>query len=488
MERVNVDFGIDLGTTNSAIAVLNGSDVEIIRNNEGFERTPSAVFCDRNGDVSVGRRAKERLDVDPENAKSEFKLQMGTDTEYVFGRSGRRMRPEELSAEVLKSLIADVKERTGEAVQSAVITVPAFFELPQCKATSDAAKLAGISFSPLVTEPAAAAMAYGFRKERDGVFWLVYDFGGGTFDAAVVRMRDGMVQVVNHGWDYQLGGKLIDWAIVEHVLVPAVINELHLSDFRRGNPKWSNAMAQLKLRAAEATITASHDPSVEILIDPLCQDESGKNLRFEYELTRAAVEGVAEPFIAQSIRICRKVLADQKLGVSNVEKVLLVGGPSLTPYLRERLSDPREGLGIPLDFSLDPLTVVARGAAIFAGSQRAISSTTRTVAAGQFGVELEYNPVGPDQEPLIGGRVVSNSNDQDFRGFTLEFVNIEARPEWRSGKVQLARSGNFTTTLWAERGQQNRFQINLYDATGRQRLMSPESLTYTVGTGMIARY
>lgn len=484
MSRTTVDFGIDLGTTNSAIGVLKGTEVEIIRNNEGFEYTPSAVFIDRNGGLSVGRRAKERLDIDADNAKSEFKLQMGTDAEYVFTRTGRRMGPDDLSAEVLKSLKADVKQRTGEDVQAAVITVPAAFELPQCKATNEAAKLAGISFSPLVQEPVAAAMAYGFQSESDRVFWLVYDLGGGTFDAAVIKMREGMIQVVNHGGDNQLGGKLIDWAIVEQLLVPAVIKEFNLSDFRRGNPKWSKAIAKLKLRAEEAKIRASHDSTVEILIDPLCQDESGENLTFEYELKKADVERVAEPFIAQSIRICRKVLADQKLAVNNVEKVLLVGGPSLTPYLRERLSDPKEGLGIPLDFSLDPLTVVARGAAIFAGSQRVVSSTPRTVAAGQFGVELDYNPVGPDPEPLVGGRVLSSGNGQDFTGFTLEFINTEARPEWRSGKVQLARSGNFTTTLWAERGRQNRFQINLCDATGSQRQISPDSLAYTVGTGM----
>src|SRR6185369_11430658 len=199
MSRITVDFGIDLGTTNSAIGLLKGTDVEIIRNNENFDYTPSAVFIDKNGALAVGQSAKQRLEMDPDNAKAEFKLQMGTDAEYLFVRSGRRMKPEDLSAEVLKSLKSAVKQRIGEEFEAAVITVPAAFELPQCKATNQAAQLAGINFSPLVQEPVAAAMAYGFQSQSDKVFWLVYDFGGGTFDAAVIRMRDSMIQVVNHG-------------------------------------------------------------------------------------------------------------------------------------------------------------------------------------------------------------------------------------------------------------------------------------------------
>lgn len=484
MSRTTVDFGIDLGTTNSAIGVLKGTEVEIIRNNEGFEYTPSAVFIDRNNGMIVGRGAKQRLDIDPDNSKAEFKLQMGTDAQYLFARSGRNLRPEELSAEVLKSLKADVKQRIGEDVTAAVITVPAAFELPQCKATNEAAKLAGISFSPLVQEPVAAAMAYGFQSESDSVFWLVYDLGGGTFDAAVIRMHEGMIQVVNHGGDNQLGGKLIDWAIVEQFLIPAASKEFRLTDFRRGNPKWSKAIAKLKLAAEEAKIRVSRDEISEIVIDPLCQDDDGEPVTFEYDLRKADVERVAEPFISQSIRICRKVLADQKLDSRNVEKLLLVGGPTLTPYLRERLADPHEGLGIPLDYTQNPLTVVARGAAIFAGSQRLTSSAPKNIAAGSYAVELEYNPVGPDPEPLIGGQVIAGGNGQSLIGYTIEFINTESRPQWRSGRVQLAANGAFTTTLWAEKGKLNNFQIELCNQTGTKCELSPNHLTYTVGASM----
>lgn len=424
MKRVTVDFGIDLGTTNSAIAVLKGTDVEVIRNNEGFEYTPSAVFIDRNGGLTVGRRAKERLDIDAENAKSEFKLQMGTDAEYVFARTGRRMRPEELSAEVLKSLLADVKQRTGEEVQSAVITVPVAFELPQCKATNDAAKLAGISFSPLVQEPVAAAMAYGFQRESNRACWLVYDLGGGTFDAAVIKMRDGIIRVVNHGGDNHVGGKLIDWAIVDQLLVPAVARQFQLSDFRRGNPKWSKAIAKLKLRAEEAKIRAAHDATVEILIDPLAQDESGKNLTFECELAGADIARVAEPFIAHSIRICHQVLADAQLSAAQVERVLTVGETTMLPFVRERLSDPHRGLGIPLDFSQDPLTAVVRGAAIFAGSQRLVTpSIPGKIARGNLA-----NTVGTGSDlPTLLHSVGLALADNELQIFLEKGINLPAK-------------------------------------------------------------
>jgi len=275
MVRATIDFGIDLGTTNSKIAVLKGTTNEVFNNNEGQEYTPSAVWIDSRGRLYVGRLAKEQLEYDNENAFSEFKLLMGTPQIYRFARSGRQMRPEELSAEVLKSLRGDVQQHTGEGIKAAAISVPAAFELPQCEATNKAAKLAGLSFSPLVQEPVAAAFAYGFQSKSDRVFWMVYDFGGGTFDVAVIQVRDGYINIVHHNGDNYLGDKLIDWEIVERLFVPALEKEYHLSDFKRGNPKWKAAFAKLKLHAEQAKIRVSRDTATDVIIDPLCQDDKG---------------------------------------------------------------------------------------------------------------------------------------------------------------------------------------------------------------------
>ncbi len=482
--RTTIDFGIDLGTTNSSIAVLRGTEVEVFKNNEGFEYTPSAVWLDKNNRLYAGRRAKERLEDDRDNAFSEFKLQLGTNEEKLFARSGRRMKPEELSAEVLKALKADVRERTDENLTSAVITVPAAFELPQCDATRRAAELAGFTFSPLLQEPVAAALAYGFQSQSNKVFWLVYDFGGGTFDAAIIQVRDGMIQVVNHGGDNQLGGKLIDWEIVDQLLIPALTSRYRLSDFRRGNPKWTSALAKLKLHAEEAKIRVSRDESVEICIDFLGEDDHGKPVKFEYELQKKDVEKLMEPFILRSVNICRKVLQEKRLGGGNIEKLIMVGGPTKNSYLRSILADRNHGLGIPLEFSIDPLTAVARGAAIFAGTQRLEGVVAGPAVTGKFTVELEYQPVGAETEPLVGGRVVAG-DATGLAGYTIEFVNAEARPQWRSGRLGLAPNGTFMTNLWAEKGRRNVFQIELYDAVGTLRPTSPDNFVYTVGLTII---
>ncbi len=480
MKRLTIDYGIDLGTTNSTIALLNGTNVEIFKNNEDFECTPSAVWLDKKESIHVGRRAKERLGDDDENAFSEFKLQMGTGEEKIFKRNGCRMKSEELSAEVLKALKNDVKQRRNENVMSAVITVPAAFQLPQCEATKKAAHLAGFTSSPLLQEPVAAAMAYGFQSESDNVFWLVYDLGGGTFDAAVIQVRDGVIQVVNHGGDNHLGGKLIDWEIVEQLLIPAVVREHRVSDFNRSNPKWKGAINKLKLAAEKAKIRVSRDDSAEIIEDFLCNDDKGSPISFEYELKKADVKRLAEPFILRSVNICKKVLNEKRLGIGNIEKVLLVGGPTLAPYLKEHLADSKEGLGIPLEFNVDPLTVVARGAAIFAGTQRNEHTVQQPLSSGEYAIDLDYKPVGTDTEPLVGGKILT-SNGVDFSGFTIEFVHADARPEWRSGKLGLSPNGSFMTNLWAEKGRINTFIIELCDAKGTKCKTDPDRFSYTIG-------
>ena len=201
-------------------------------------------------------------------------------------------------------------------------------------------------------------------------------------------------------------------------------------------------------------------------------------MSFEYELRRADVERLAEPFFLRTINICKKVLQERRLGADNIERLLLVGGPTMMPYLRERLADPQAGLGIRLEFGVDPLTVVARGAAIFAGSQRLEQAGAVAAAPDELAIELDYKPIGPDQDFLIGGRVGAADS-----GYQIEFINAEAQPPWRSGKIALAPNGAFVTTLWAEKGRQNIYAIELRDAGGALRKTAPNRFPYTVGIG-----
>lgn len=480
MKSLTIDFGIDLGTTNSTIARLNGIETEVFKNNEGFEFTPSAVWIDSKDRTHVGRRAKDRLEDDSENAFSEFKLQMGTQKSYIFERSKKSCTPEELSAEVLKSLRDDVRRQLGTDITSVVITVPAAFELPQCQATNKAAELAGFINHPLLQEPIAAAMAYGFQSESQNKFWMVYDFGGGTFDASIIQIKDGQIEVVNHGGDNGLGGKNLDWEIVYSLIAPAVVKEHGLKNFTRNNKIYTGAFAKLKAEAEKAKIRLSLEDSVEIYIDNLFKNDKGEAVEFSYELLKSDFERLAKPYIIQSINICKKVLLEKRLGTSNIEKMIMVGGTSLIPYLRQMLLDPNEGLGIPLESSIYPITVVAKGAAIFAGTQRIPFSKDVEVKKDEFLLDIEYQPVGPDAEPPIGGRVVTD-NKMTFIGYTIEFVNKTVRPEWRSGKIKLSSEGNFISQLWAEKGKKNEFIIELYDSTGVKNNTVPDRISYTMG-------
>lgn len=479
MGRATVDFGIDLGTTNSAVAVLRGVDAEVIKNNEDADTTPSAVWIDKRDRLRVGRAAKERGESDPDNTAAEFKLRMGTAGESVrFAAAGRELTPQQLSAEVLKSLRADVQQRLGEEIEAAVVTVPAAFDMSACDATRAAAQAAGLRFSPLLQEPTAAALAYGFQSAGDNERWLVYDFGGGTFDAAIIQLRDGEFTVLNHRGDNYLGGKLIDWAIVDELLIPAARTEFGLPDLSRGNPRWHAVVSKLKLNAEKAKVALSRSASADIEIE--LEDESGKRFEFYYELKRADVERLTEPLLTRSVNLCRKALDEAHLAPGDIGKLILVGGPTLSPTLREHLADPARGLGIPLDFSQDPLTVVARGAAIFAGTQRIPQESAPVAAPGGFTVQLEYQPVGPDREPLVVGRI-AGADATVPAGLSVELVNAAARPPWRSGKVPVADTGVFATTLWADTGRANTFDIELTDASGLRRALTPDTLTYTVG-------
>jgi len=477
MVRTTMDFGIDLGTTNSSIAILKGTDPYVFKNNDEMEHTPSAVWIDGKGVYHYGQLAKNRRgrgDVD--NVKIEFKRQMGTAEVYDFPASGKKMRPEELSAEVLKSLKGDVQQRSGEEVIAAAIGVPAIFDLAENKATMKAAELAGLSYTVLIQEPVAAAMAYGFQSESDRTFWFVYDMGGGTFDAAIIHCRDGQIRVVDHGGDRFLGGKDIDWAIVDTLLAPALKKQYALPGFTRSKKRWEGIFAILKHEAELAKIKLSQSQSIPIEIQTTLQDDKGSTIHFEYELKRSDIEPLIEPVVMKSIDICKKVLAESKLSPENIEKMILVGGPTLTPLFRKRLSDE---LHIPLEFSVDPLTIVARGAAVFAGTQRVKPiSSKASLSPGQYLVDLDYKPTGTELEPLIGGKVASKDG-KTSGGFTIEFV--EEKTLWTSGRITLDANGTFVTNIRADKGRLNEFLIRLRDEKGTLHETVPDRFTYRVG-------
>ncbi len=374
MSRQTFDFGIDLGTTNSAIALLEGVRARILKNQTDNDITPSAVHFDRQGGVVVGQMAKNKMGASGrENTQIEFKRMMGTTNTYRFADAKLTKLPEELSAEVLRSLRQDAERVTGELPKAAVITVPAAFEAHQCSATMKAAELAGFAQAALLQEPVAAALAYGFQANDTKAYWLVYDFGGGTFDAALIKAQDGAVAVIHHGGDNFLGGSDIDWAVLEQLVLPKIhaaypdsAGWLRFAD----KPEESTAnIFKLKKATEEAKVQLSQTATAEVAFSLLKSPDNADTIdgaEAGITITREELIHVATPIIDRSIDICLKVLTEKGLRPEAVERMILVGGPTKAEYFRARL---RERIGIRLDHSVDPMTVVATGAAIFAGTQ-----------------------------------------------------------------------------------------------------------------------
>jgi hypothetical protein len=290
-----IDYGIDLGTTNSCIARWEGGSVRVFQNNDQMNVTPSAVHILKNGRVIVGRRGYAAKLTDPDNVSTEFKRWMGQKDRKHFPLTQRELSAEELSAEVLKSLKEDVRRQTGTNVTAAVITVPAAFGALQCEATARAAQLAGLEEAPLLQEPIAATIGYGIGLDITDQRWLVFDLGGGTLDIAVVSTREGRLNVLEHRGNNLLGGKDIDRLIVEHVLLPALEENYEL---RASGPNGarSTLLPRLRIKAEEAKIDLSTEKQVIIsLFDLGSKDDSGKPIDMEVPLTRSQLEALMAP-------------------------------------------------------------------------------------------------------------------------------------------------------------------------------------------------
>ncbi len=473
--RDTIDFGIDLGTTNSAMAVVRDGTVSVVKNNEGWDYTPSAVWIPKPGVTHVGRSARDRIPSDPDNVHIEFKQEMGlAGAARLFPKAGVPMTPQQLSAEVLKALRADAAHVFGEAPPAAVITVPAAFRLHENNATGEAAALAGFGTCPLVQEPTAAAFAYGFQNEGTDAYWMVFDFGGGTFDSAIVSTHDGELRVLDHAGDPHLGGKLIDWAIVERLLVPAVEAGLGLRDLRRQDPLWRANFALLKDAAERAKIALSRNEVVEVDVE---LEVGGRKVAFDHSLHRDEVDRVAEPYYLRAINLCREALTKAGLGTGDVDRLLLVGGTTLAPGLRERLADPIAGLGIELDHSQDPSTVVARGAAVFASTVPLERPKARPVA-GEFTADLRYPRTTSLDIVPVQGRF-EGTTSQDWSRFHVVLDNETGTPPFRTPRVSLDARGTFVTEVKLNERTTSTFTVLLVDADGVRYKVNPASASIT---------
>jgi molecular chaperone DnaK len=349
----NKILGIDLGTTNSAMAVMEGGDPEIIVNGEGDRTTPSVVaFSD--GEQLVGKPAKNQSVQNPENTVESIKRHMGED--YSVELEGEEYTPEQVSAMTLQKLKRDAEEYLGEEVEKAVITVPAYFSDRQRQATKDAGEIAGFEVERIINEPTAAAMAYGLDDESDQTV-LVYDLGGGTFDVSILELGGGVYEVVATNGDNELGGDDWDEAIIDHLADDFEAD--HGIDLREDR----QALQRLYDAAEEAKVELSNRKETSINLPFIAADDDGpKDL--EASLTRAKFESLTEGLVERTVGPTEQALEDAGLSKSDIDEVILVGGSTRMPMIQEKVE---ELTGQEPKKNVNPDEVVALGAAIQGG-------------------------------------------------------------------------------------------------------------------------
>ena len=347
-------IGIDLGTTNSCVSVIEGGEPVVIANAEGARTTPSVVGFGKNGERMVGQVAKRQAITNPDRTISSIKRQMGSD--YKVAIDDKKYTPQEISAIILQKLKNDAESYIGEKVTEAVITVPAYFTDAQRQATKDAGKIAGLEVKRIINEPTAAALAYGIDKENDQKV-MVYDLGGGTFDVSIIEMGDGVQEVLATAGNNRLGGddfdqKIIDWLADEFKKEQGV-------DLRGDKM----AMQRLKEAAEKAKIELSGVTTSQISLPFITADATGPK-HLEMTLTRAKFNEMTASLVEATMGPVRQAIADSGLNTSEIDKILMVGGSSRIPAVQEAV---QKYLGKEPFKGINPDECVAMGAAIQAG-------------------------------------------------------------------------------------------------------------------------
>jgi molecular chaperone DnaK len=369
-------IGIDLGTTNSCVAIMEGREPKVIVNEEGSRITPSVVAWDDKGEILVGQIAKRQAVTNPENTifsakrfigrrfeevseetkRVPYKTMRAANGDTAFDIRGKSTSPQEVSAKILQKLKKAAEDYLGEKVTEAVITVPAYFNDAQRQATKDAGKIAGLEVKRIVNEPTAAALAYGLDKKKDEII-AVYDFGGGTFDISILEVGDNVVQVISTNGDTHLGGDDVDNLIIDWMI----------AEFKKGQgvdlAKDKMALQRLKEAGEKAKIELSSMQETTINL-PFITMGSGGPLHLEMKLSRSKLEQMMTPLIERSMEPVKKALQDAKKSPKDIAEVILVGGSTRIPLVKETVKkffgkDPHQGV--------NPDEVVAIGAGVQAG-------------------------------------------------------------------------------------------------------------------------
>lgn len=491
--RNKIDYGIDLGTTNSVIARMENGVPTIKKSDTLKDTFPSCIHFNKKKGVLVGdqafnvlkndsARALKTFETGKTNTFLEFKRTMGTTHAYYSSNMGRSFTSDELSAEVLKKLKSVV---TDENISSIVITVPAKFLNPQCEATMNAARLLGFKQVHLLQEPVAAATAYGLSaKEQDG-FWLVFDFGGGTFDVALIKSEEGILSVKDTEGDNWLGGKNLDEAIIDQTIIPYLQSNYAIDSVLEDNDKKQILRTAVKFYAEETKNQMSFKDKYHILSnlgDLPFEDENDEELEIDIEITQADMERVCCPIFQKAIDITKDLLKRNHLEGSDISSLILVGGPTYSPILQRML---KEQITQKIDTSVDPMTVVAKGAALFASTisiSDEIKDQTRDTTKLQLDVKYEATSVEPDE--MVNIKILRDKSIDTFSGkMFAELVRADsAGIAWSSGKKQITEKSSLMEVPLSA-GQSNSFEIHVFDEQGNRLECQPNQFSILQGIG-----
>lgn len=485
MASNRLKYGIDLGTTNSALVRMKRGEGQVVKLDMNRDTTPSAVAFGRRGQAVVGTRAynllrRDRLralkqDRDIRNVFVEFKRTMGYDDVYVSSVTpSARYTSEMLSTEVLKELRRYVMD---DDVSAAVVTIPAAFKVPQQQATLRAAEMAGIRQCHLLQEPVAAAMAYGLTAENRNGKWLVFDFGGGTFDAALVVIEEGLITVKDTEGDNHLGGKDLDDAVVEEIIFEEAAADFDAETFLAGDPRREKCLTDVLKRWAEVARIALSSRDYHFVESDLDEIElpNGDAITLDFRLTRDRLRPVVEPFYQRAIDKCHTLLARHGLRGSDLDELILVGGPTHSPIVREMLSAQIRQPNT----TVDPMTVVAQGAALYAGTIRleAESDDGRgAVRSRDLQLRVDYEATSLSDAEWV------NVHCEDADAHARGPLEVELRCEgWSSGRQQIGDRGALLKVALEEE-RANVFAILVTDASGNAIVPNPSEITIIQGT------
>jgi len=417
-----INYGIDLGTTNSLITRFNRGVVEVFKNPNGFKETLPSVVGFRNDRILVGEQARTYAERDPKSVASRFKRKMGTTETIKIKAINASKSPVELSAFVLKELKSFI--HTGDKPDAVVITIPASFDTVQSNATKEAGLQAGFRQVILLQEPIAASLAFankGKAEDLKNIQWIVYDLGGGTFDVALIRIVEGELKVIDHEGDNYLGGCDFDAVLVENVIVPELSKLGRFTDLmanlKSDTGKYNRLWVVLLSKAEEAKIELSSRQSAEIDLGTIrdLKDEDGKTIDAVMTITRSEFEAAIKSFIEGTAAMLNSILTRNSLRPTDLKMVLMVGGSTYIPYVRKRIE---EMLGIPVNTGIDPTNAIAVGAAYFAATREVRADNAELslpVLQGTLRVRASYTRATQESEELFSAKVEGDTKGMFYR-------------------------------------------------------------------------